>query len=56
MDSIAHRLGLDPLEIRLRNALDEGSAGPTGQELRSVAAKQTLIAAAERFGWKEWQR
>jgi len=53
MDTIAHRLGLDPLRIRLHNALDEGSTGPTGQVLRSVAAKKALVAAAERFGWKE---
>jgi CO/xanthine dehydrogenase Mo-binding subunit len=56
MDNIAGRLGLDPLEIRLLNAFDEGSLSPTGQTLRSVAVKKSLIAAAERFGWKEWQR
>jgi len=56
MDNIARRLGIDPLEIRLRNALEEGSVSPTGQVLHSVAARDTLEAAAERFGWKEWQR
>ncbi|MEW6664718.1 MAG: molybdopterin cofactor-binding domain-containing protein [Thermodesulfobacteriota bacterium] len=56
MDTIAHRLGLDPLRIRLLNALDEGSTGPTGQVLRSVAAKKALVAASERFGWKEGER
>jgi CO/xanthine dehydrogenase Mo-binding subunit len=56
MDTIAHRLGLDPLRIRLLNALDEGSTGPTGQVLRSVAAKKALVAAAERFGWKGAER
>jgi len=56
MDSIAHRLGKDPLEIRLLNAFDEGSVSGTGQILHSVAVKDTLIAAADRFGWKEWQR
>lgn len=54
MDSIAHRLGVDPWEIRMRNALDEGSTSPTGQVLRSVTVKKTLVEAAERFGWKEW--
>lgn len=56
MDNIAHRLGIDPLEIRLLNALDEGSLSPTGQALQSVAVSDTLNVAAERFGWKEWQR
>jgi CO/xanthine dehydrogenase Mo-binding subunit len=56
MDNIAERLRMDPLEIRLLNAFDEGSPSPTGQTLHSVAVKESLIAAAERFGWKEWQR
>lgn len=53
MDSIAHRLAMDPLQIRMLNAFDEGSTGPTGQVLRSVAIKKTLIEAAQRFEWKE---
>ncbi len=53
MDSIAHRLGIDPLKIRMLNALEEGSIGPTGQVLRSVAVKKSLVEAAERFGWEE---
>jgi CO/xanthine dehydrogenase Mo-binding subunit len=56
MDSIARRLGIDPFEMRMRNALEEGSASPTGQTLKSVAIKKTLLKAAERFGWKEWQK
>ena len=53
MDDIAAALGLDPLEIRLLNAFDEGSASPTGQVLQSVVVKQSLLDAAQRFGWKE---
>ena len=53
MDDIAAALGLDPLDIRLLNAFDEGSASPTGQVLQSVVVKQSLAKAAERFGWKE---
>jgi CO/xanthine dehydrogenase Mo-binding subunit len=52
MDSIARRLGKDPLEIRLLNAFEDGSLSTTGQVLQSVAVKETLVAAAERFGWK----
>jgi CO/xanthine dehydrogenase Mo-binding subunit len=53
MDDIAKALGIDPLEIRLRNAFDEGSPSPTGQVLHSVVVKESLLKAAERFGWKE---
>lgn len=56
MDDIARELGIDPLEIRLMNAFGEGSTSPTGQVLESVVVKESLITAAERFGWKEWQR
>jgi len=53
MDDMAHALGIDPLEMRLRNAFSEGSVSPTGQLLQSVAIKESLQQAAERFGWKE---
>ena len=53
MDEIAHQLGIDPLEIRLLNAFDEGSLSPTGQVLHSVAVKACLTTAVGRFGWKE---
>jgi CO/xanthine dehydrogenase Mo-binding subunit len=56
MDSLARRLGIDPLEIRLLNAFEEGSLGSTGQVLHSMVVKDTLVSAAERFGWKEWQQ
>ena len=52
MDDIARALGLDPLEIRLRNALEEGSLSPTGQVLHSVVVRESLLQAAQRFGWK----
>ena len=53
MDEIARALGIDPLEIRLRNVFTEGSASPTGQVLHSVVVKDSLLRAAERFGWQE---
>jgi CO/xanthine dehydrogenase Mo-binding subunit len=52
MDSIARRLSMDPLGIRLINCYDEGAVSPTGQVLHSVAIKKTLVAAANRFGWR----
>ena len=55
MDDIADALGVDPLEIRLRNGFSENSLSPTGQSLQSVALKESLIQAADRFRWKEWR-
>ncbi|MBI2189747.1 MAG: molybdopterin-dependent oxidoreductase [Acidobacteria bacterium] len=51
MDDIAEALGIDPLEIRLRNVLREGSLSPTSQQLHSVVVRETLLQAAQRFGW-----
>jgi nicotinate dehydrogenase large molybdopterin subunit len=51
MDDIATALHIDPLEIRLINAFEEGSLSPTSQKLESVVVKESLLRAAERFGW-----
>jgi CO/xanthine dehydrogenase Mo-binding subunit len=53
MDDIANALGIDPLDIRLRNAFEEGSESPTGQTLHSVVIKDSLLKAAQQFGWRE---
>ncbi len=53
MDDIAKALGIDPIAIRLRNAFGEGAISPTGQSLHSVVVKESLLTAAERFGWEE---
>lgn len=47
MDEAANALGLDPVELRLRNALRVGSETATGQKLEeSVGLEDTLHAAA----------
>lgn len=51
MDDIAHALGIDPIDIRLLNAFEEGSISPTGQKLHSVVAKESILRAAKLFGW-----
>ena len=51
MDDIAHALGIDPMEIRLLNAFEEGSISPTGQKLHSVVVKESILRAAKLFGW-----
>ena len=51
MDDIARVVHMDPLDIRLINAFNEGSLSPTGQSLQSVVVKESLLRAAEKFGW-----
>src|ERR1700730_9365035 len=43
MDLLARRLGLDPLELRLRNALRTGDRMITGQELTGAVPLEELI-------------
>jgi CO/xanthine dehydrogenase Mo-binding subunit len=52
MDEAAARLGLDPLEIRRRNALRDGDVTPTGQALRAeVGLSDAIEAVAASSGW-----
>jgi CO/xanthine dehydrogenase Mo-binding subunit len=54
MDRIARTLGLDPLEIRTRNAVEAGDRLPTGQVLdASTSARLCLEEAAQRTGFRE---
>ncbi|MFD2421304.1 xanthine dehydrogenase subunit D [Amycolatopsis pigmentata] len=43
MDKLAKACGLDPVEVRVRNALSEGSAMPTGQVIDSPAPVAELL-------------
>ena len=57
MDIIAHKLGMDPLEFRYKNAFEKGSETATGQILnRSVNVKETLAEAKEMMEDKEGQK
>lgn len=51
IDEIARRLEIDPLDLRLRNAWEDGDMSPTGQILQAVSVKETLSRAAEAIGW-----
>ncbi|HEY7553524.1 MAG TPA: xanthine dehydrogenase family protein molybdopterin-binding subunit [Candidatus Binatia bacterium] len=52
MDDIARRLGIDPLEIRLKNLVQDGDVFVTGDTLVSVGIADCLKRAAETVGWK----
>jgi carbon-monoxide dehydrogenase large subunit len=48
LDMIAERLGLDPVEMRLRNLFDRGDTTCTGEVLTtSVGVKETLLRAVD---------
>ena len=57
MDRIGRRLGLDPLEIRLRNVLEKGDKLPTGQVMdESCSARLCLEKVARETDFKQrWQ-
>ncbi|MEU1374069.1 xanthine dehydrogenase family protein molybdopterin-binding subunit [Streptomyces triculaminicus] len=49
LDELAHELGVDPLELRLRNHADEHPV--TGQRWSSNELRACYRTGAERFGW-----
>jgi CO/xanthine dehydrogenase Mo-binding subunit len=52
MDEVARKLGMDPLEIRLRNGVETGDCMYTGVTLREASGmKQSLQTAAANIGW-----
>lgn len=51
MDVLAARLGMDPLELRLKNVLREGDRYCTGEVMHDVAFEECLLRAAEAVGW-----
>jgi CO/xanthine dehydrogenase Mo-binding subunit len=52
MDDIARRLGIDPLELRLKNLVREGDVFVTGDKLKSVGISECVKRAAEAVGWQ----
>lgn len=53
MDIIADDLGIDPLELRLRNVMRDGDTGPAGEKLSAVSVEDCLRKAAQAIGWDE---
>jgi len=54
MDQIARQLGLDPLDLRLRNLVHPGDIDPiTGRSVGDARVRQCLQQGAEAFGWRE---
>lgn len=53
MDMIADDLGIDPLELRLRNVFREGDEGPAGEKVVGVSIEECLRRAADAIGWHD---
>jgi CO/xanthine dehydrogenase Mo-binding subunit len=51
MDVIAENLGIDPLEIRMKNAYVEGDPYINGQILHSVGLKETIERVRQEIEW-----
>lgn len=67
MDMLAEKLGMDPIELRLRNHIRAGETSPIFEKLgegregkpqviRSCALEECLRIGAERIGWYEKRR
>src|SRR5437870_7921015 len=53
MDIIADALGMDPLELRLKNVLQKGDSFSTGEPMPEMHYNELLASAAEKIGWKD---
>jgi CO/xanthine dehydrogenase Mo-binding subunit len=51
MDIIAKKLGMDPLELRLKNLLEDGEDNPEHFRMHAVGSRPTVLRAAREIGW-----
>jgi len=54
MDMISQKLGIDPVELRLKNCLDTGDETPAGDRANHIALRECLLkVSAELERWKK---
>jgi CO/xanthine dehydrogenase Mo-binding subunit len=53
MDIIAAALGIDPIELRKRNAYEEGDRFVTDETLRAIGLKACIDEVAKSIGWEK---
>jgi len=53
MDEIAEKLGMDPLELRLKNIWEDGGVSPLGEKILSCGVKECVEQAAKLIGWDQ---
>jgi CO/xanthine dehydrogenase Mo-binding subunit len=56
MDIIARTLGMDPIELRRKNALGPNDPRVNGQQYPQIWLRETLDQAAKAFGWENRNR
>jgi len=57
MDLMAKELGIDPVEIRLKNGLTSGEVTATQSKITSCGLQETIRSASERTGFKnKWAK
>jgi CO/xanthine dehydrogenase Mo-binding subunit len=54
MDIIAEKLGIDPVELRLKNCLDTGDETPVGDRAHHIALRECLMKVAAELN--RWQK
>ena len=52
-DRLADLVGVDRIDFRMKNCVDLGDEGPTGQELGGVGLKEALQKVKESIGWSK---
>lgn len=55
MDEVAAAIGMDPVELRRRTLIQEGSIGPAGQVYDKIGIRQALDKAADMIGYNTTQ-
>ncbi|MDH3444811.1 MAG: xanthine dehydrogenase family protein molybdopterin-binding subunit [Deltaproteobacteria bacterium] len=53
MDIIAREMGIDPLDLRRRNVLQDGDASPMGEKWNHILMGEVLERAAKVSGWEK---
>ncbi len=56
LDEVAKGLGIDALDLRLKNVVEEGDEAANGQVLRGVSIKEALERASAAIDWREPSR
>lgn len=51
MDLVAEKLGLDPVEFRLKNFMRDGDSAPLGEAIEHIRAEETLTRALRESGY-----
>lgn len=53
MDDLARELGIDPIQLRLKNAAEEGDPMPNGRPWPNIGLRECLERLAEHPSWKD---